>query len=389
MGAERVAVVGVGQTKYTAVRGDVSLPGLLREATFRALEDAQMTLADIDAIVIGKAPDFFEGIMVPEYSLVEALGAVGKPIFRVHTAGSVSGSTAIVASGLIESGVHERVLTIGWEMQSCSEAMWALSFNMPFQQQLVAGAGGYFAPYIRQYIARSNAPDDTGVLVALKDRQNALKNPYAHLHEHDISYESVKESLMLWDPISYSETCPSSDGAIALVLTNEAGGDAAAAEGRPPAWVHGTSFRSEPAMAAGRDQVSPQAGKDCAADVFRQAGITNPREQIDVVEMYVPFSWYEPMWLENLGFAEEGTGWQLTHDGVTAMDGDLPVNCSGGVLSTNPIGASGMIRFGEAALQVRGMAGEHQIDGARTALGHAYGGAAQFYAMWVVGADKP
>jgi acetyl-CoA C-acetyltransferase len=389
MSAERVAVVGVGQTKYTAVRGDVSLPGLLREAAFRALEDAQMTFDDIDAVVIGKAPDFFEGIMVPEHTFVEALGAVGKPVLRVHTAGSVSGSTAIVASTLIESGVHERVLTIGWEMQSCSEAMWALSFTVPFQQQLVAGAGGYFAPFIRQYMARSKAPDDTGVLVALKDRLNALKNPYAHLHEHDITYESVKESLMLWDPIRYSETCPSSDGAIALVLTNEKGGDAAAAEGRPPAWVHGTAFRSEPAMAAGRDQVSPQAGKDCAAAVYRQAGITNPRAQVDVVEMYVPFSWYEPMWLENLGFAEEGEGWKLTHDGSTAMDGDLPVNCSGGVLSTNPIGASGMIRFGEAALQVRGMAGDHQIDGARTAVGHAYGGAAQFYAMWVVGSEKP
>ncbi|HLU41178.1 MAG TPA: thiolase domain-containing protein [Microthrixaceae bacterium] len=387
--SERVAVVGIGQTKYTAVRGDVSLPGLVREAVFRALEDAQMTLAEIDAIVIGKAPDFFEGIMVPEHSLVEALGAVGKPVFRVHTAGSVGGSTAIVAASMVEAGIHERVLTIGWQMQSCSEAMWALSVTMPFQQQLVAGAGGYFAPYIRQYMARSKAPDDTGVLVALKDRQNALKNPYAHLHEHDITYESVKESLMLWDPIRYSETCPSSDGAIAMVLTNERGGDAAAADGRPPAWVHGTAFRSEPAMAAGRDQVSPQAGKDCAAAVYRQAGITNPREQVDVVEMYVPFSWYEPMWLENLGFAEEGKGWQLTHDGVTAMDGDLPVNCSGGVLSSNPIGASGMIRFGEAALQVRGMAGEHQIDGARTAVGHAYGGAAQFFAMWVVGADKP
>ncbi len=387
--AERVAVVGIGQTKYESVRGDVSLPGLLREAVFRALDDAQMTLADIDAIVIGKAPDFFEGIMVPEYALVEALGGVGKPVFRVHTAGSVSGSTAIVASSMVEAGIHERVLTIGWQMQSCSEAMWALSVTMPFQQQLVAGAGGYFAPYIRQYMERSKAPDDTGVLVALKDRLNALKNPYAHLHEHDITYDSVKDSLMLWDPIRYSETCPSSDGAIAMVLTNEAGGDAAAAAGRQPAWVHGTAFRSEPAMAAGRDQVSPQAGKDCAAAVYRQAGITDPRQQVDVVEMYVPFSWYEPMWLENLGFAEEGQGWRLTHDGVTAMDGDLPVNCSGGVLSTNPIGASGMIRFGEAALQVRGMAGEHQIDGARTAVGHAYGGAAQFYAMWVVGSEKP
>ena len=77
-----------------------------------------MTMDDIDAIVVGKAPDFFEGIMMPETYLAEALGAVGKPLFRVHTAGSVGGSTAIVAASHIESGVHERVLTIGWEQQS-------------------------------------------------------------------------------------------------------------------------------------------------------------------------------------------------------------------------------------------------------------------------------
>ncbi len=390
MSGNRVAVVGVGQTKYAAVRGDVSLPGLLREAAYRALADAHLTMDDIDAIVVGKAPDFFEGVMMPEGYLAEALGAVGKPLFRVHTAGSVGGSTAIVAASHIQSGVHERVLTIGWEMQSCSEAMWALSFPLPFQQQLVAGAGGYFAPFIREYMRRSGAPDDIGILVALKDRLNALKNPYAHLHEPDITYDSVKESFMLWEPIRYSETCPSSDGAIALVLAGESAAEASAASsGVPPAWIHGTSMRSEPAMASGRDQVSPQASRDCAADVFSQAGITNPRQEIDVVEMYVPFSWYEPMWLESLGFADEGVGWKMTESGATQMTGDLPVNCSGGVLSTNPIGASGMIRFGEAAMQVRGQAGDHQIDGVRRALGHAYGGAAQFFAMWVVGSDKP
>ena len=122
-------------------------------------------------------------------------------------------------------------------------------------------------------------------------------------------------------------------------------------------------MRSEPTLFAGKDFVSPQAGKDCAADVYRQAGITDPRREIDAVEMYVPFSWYEPMWLENLGFAAEGEGWKLTESGVTELDGDLPVNPSGGVLSTNPIGASGMIRFAEAALQVRGQAGEHQVAG--------------------------
>ncbi len=390
MAGNRVAVVGVGQTKYAAVRDDVSLPGLLREAVFRALDDAHMTMDDIDAVVVGKAPDFFEGMMMPESYLAEALGAVGKPLFRVHTAGSVGGSTALVAATHVQSGVHDRVLTIGWQQQSVSEAMWALSFPIPFQQQLVAGAGGYFAPFIREYIRRSNAPDHIGIQVALKDRLNALKNPYAHLHEPDITFESIEESFMLWEPIRYSETCPGSDGAIALVLASEDAAEAAAASsGVPPAWIHGTAMRSEPATASGRDQVNPDAGKECAADVYAQAGITDPRRQVDVVEMYVPFSWYEPMWLENLGFAPEGEGWKLTEDGVTQMTGDLPVNCSGGVLSTNPIGASGMIRFGEAALQVRGQAGDHQVDGARVAVGHAYGGAAQFYAMWVVGSEKP
>ncbi len=390
MAGNRVAVVGVGQTKYAAVRGDVSLPGLLREAVFRALDDAHLTMDDIDAAVVGKAPDFFEGMMMPESYLAEALGAVGKPLFRVHTAGSVGGSTAIVAASHVQSGVHDRVLTIAWQQQSVSEAMWALSFPIPFQQQLVAGAGGYFAPFIREYIRRSNAPDEIGILVALKDRLNALKNPYAHLHEPDITFESIQESFMLWEPIRYSETCPGSDGAIALVLASEDAAEASAASsGVPPAWIHGTAMRSEPATASGRDQVNPDAGRECAADVYAQAGITDPRSQVDVVEMYVPFSWYEPMWLENLGFAPEGEGWRMTEDGSTQMTGDLPVNCSGGVLSTNPIGASGMIRFGEAALQVRGQAGDHQVDGARVAVGHAYGGAAQFYAMWVVGSEKP
>ncbi|HUW01715.1 MAG TPA: thiolase domain-containing protein [Acidimicrobiales bacterium] len=384
--SERVAITGIGQTKHEATRGDVSIAGLVREAALRALEDANLTWDDIDAVVIGKAPDFFEGLMMPELYLADALGAVGKPMLRVHTAGSVGGSTALVATSLVESGVHDRVLTVAFEKQSESEAMWALSLPIPFQPPLVAGAGGYFAPHIRNYMRRSGAPDHIGILVALKDRQNALKNPYAHLHEHDITFDSVKDAMMLWDPLRYSETCPSSDGACAMVFTNEASVGSPSA---PPAWKLGGAMRSEPTMYPGRDEVNPVAGRECAKAVYAQAGITDPRAQVDVVEMYVPFSWYEPMWLENLGFCELGEGWKLTEAGVTAMDGDLPVNCSGGVLSTNPIGASGMIRFAESAMQVRGQAGEHQIDGAKVAIGHAYGGGSQFFAMWAVGSDKP
>ena len=95
------------------------------------------------------------------------------------------------------------------------------------------------------------------------------------------------------------------------------------------------------------------------------------------------------MWLENLGFAAEGEGWKLTEAGETAIGGRIPFNASGGVLSSNPIGASGMIRFAESAIQVMGKAGDHQVEGARKALGHAYGGGAQYYSMWVVSSDKP
>jgi len=385
MGKQLAAVIGVGQTHYRAKREDVSMAGLCREAVDRAMADANVGFDDIDAVVVGKAPDLFEGVMMPELYLSDALGAEGKPLLRVHTAGSVGGSTCNVAASLVQAGVHKRVLAVTFEKQSESNAMWALSVPVPFIMPVHAGAGGYFAPHVRSYIRRSEAPVHVGAIVAAKDRQNANKNPFAHLRNPDITVESVLDSQMLWDPIRYDETCPSSDGACAVVIADE---DTASSSPNP-AWIHGTVMRTEPTTAAERDQVNPQAGREAAAAIWKQAGITDPYREIDCAEIYVPFSWFEPMWLENLGFAEEGSGWKLTEAGVTALDGDLPVNMSGGVLSSNPIGASGMIRFAEAALQVRGAAGEHQVPDARKALGHAYGGGSQFFAMWVVGADKP
>jgi acetyl-CoA C-acetyltransferase len=146
--------------------------------------------------------------------------------------------------------------------------------------------------------------------------------------------------------------------------------------------------RTERTFMAGRDQVNPKAGQLCAKDVYDQARI-DPRKDVDCAEIYVPFSWFEPMWLENLGFCEPGEGWKWTMEGKTRIGGQLPLNMSGGVLCTNPIGASGMIRFAEAARQVRGTAERHQVDGAKIAIGHAYGGGSQFFAMWAVGSARP
>jgi acetyl-CoA C-acetyltransferase len=381
------AVTGVGMSARFRSRIKASIAGLVREAAMNALADAGCTWDDIDAVIIGKAPDLFEGHLMPELYLADALGAVGKPMLRVHTAGSVGGSTAIVAASYVESGQFNRVLTVAYEKQSESNAMWALSSRQPFSPHLNAGAGGFFAPLIRSYMARSGAPEEVGCQVAFKDRMHALKNPHAHIQDPP-NLEQYLASPMLWDPIRFSEVCPSSDGACAMVISSE---KLAEKSLNAPAWIAGTAFRSEPTMYGWREEVNPQAGKDCAADVYAQAGITDPLKQIDCAETYVPFSWYEPMWLENLGFAKEGEGWRLTMDGTTSLDkgGSCPWNMSGGVLSSNPIGASGMIRFAEAALQVRGMAGARQVPNAKTALGHAYGGGAQFFAMWIVKAEKP
>ena len=113
MAKNLAAVLGTGQTKYVAKRKDVSMNGLVREAIDRALADSGSTFDDIDAVVVGKAPDFFEGVMMPELFMADAIGATGKPLIRVHTAGSVGGSTAIVAASLVQSGKYRRVLTDG------------------------------------------------------------------------------------------------------------------------------------------------------------------------------------------------------------------------------------------------------------------------------------
>jgi len=384
--AELCGVVGIGQTKYDAKRIDVSMPGLCREAALRALEDAGLGFDDIDAVVVGKAPDTFEGVMLPENYLADALGATGKPLLRVHTAGSVGGSTANVAMSLVQAGIHDRVLTVAWEKQSESNAMWGLSLSPPFSVSVVAGAGGFFAPLVRKYMARSGAPEDTGIRTALKDRLNAHKNPYAHLKLEGVDFDMIANSPMLWDPIRYLESCPSSDGACAMVVAREQLAEQAP---RPPAWVHATSMRSEPTQFPGRDAVNPLAGRMAAQDLYKKAGIQDPRRELDCAEIYVPFSWFEAMWMETMGFAPEGEGWKMVYEGVTALDGDFPVNMSGGVLSSNPIGASGMCRYAEAAMQVRGQAGEHQVDGARLALGQAYGGGSQYFSLCILGADKP
>ena len=139
-----------------------------------------------------------------------------------------------------------RVQARAWRSRSRSSRRATRSSRSGAAEARSLGAGGAFAPFIRSYIHRSGAPEHIGWQVAVKDRLNALKNEYAHLKIEDISIEKVRESPMMWEPTRYLESCPSSDGACAVIFTDEDGGKAAASDGRQPAWVLGTAVRSEP-----------------------------------------------------------------------------------------------------------------------------------------------
>ena len=126
--------------------------------------------------------------MMPELFMADAMGATGKPLIRVHTAGSVGGLDRHRGGqpGAVRQ-VPARAGDGAWEKQSESNAMWALSISVPFTKPVGAGAGGYFAPHVRAYIRRSGAPSNIGAMVAVKDRRNGAKNPLAHLHQPDIT----------------------------------------------------------------------------------------------------------------------------------------------------------------------------------------------------------
>ena len=125
-----------------------------------------------------------------------------------------------------------------------------------------------------------------------------------------------------------------------------------------------------------------------AKEAYKKAGINNPLKELDVAEIYNPFTFQELLYYECFGFCEFGEACDLTLKGTFAKGGDLPCDPSGGVLCTNPIGATGLIRVAEAAMQVTGKAEERQVEGAKLALAHAMGGISQFNGVMIIGSER-
>ncbi len=383
--AKRVAIVGTGQTFHKSHRPDVNGQELINEAVQRALADANLTMKDINAILIGNM-DHFEGINYVDCWSVDGSGGVMKPVIKITTGGTTGASLAVGGYHMVGSGMFEKVLIIGWEKNSESDTTGAITtaFDPIWDRQVFAGAISGLAAEAQAYMARYGASDRDAARVSVRDRKHAMNNPHAQLRK-EISLEDVLASPMLADPIHLLDVCPRTDGACAVIMASE---DTAEKICPNPDWIWGTGARHSYAYLGDCDWGRLTSMERVAKEIFKKAGIKEPRKELDVIEMYQPYSFAGLIWIEDMGIVGHGEGPQYVADGNTDMGGELPINPSGGVIACNPIGATGLIRCAEAAMQVMGKADARQVPDVNYAVSTGFGGC-MWTDMLLHGKKKP
>ena len=385
--ARSVAIVGTGQTDHKSHRPDVNGREMIYEAVTRALEDCELSIKDIDAIVIGNM-DHFESINYVDTWSVEGSGGFMKPIMKVTTGGTTGTSVAIAAYYHVASGLFDRVLAIGWEKNSESDTTAAIvTCSDPIWDRFsYSGAIPSLATEATAYMQKYGATQEDAARVAVRDRTHALNNPHAHLRK-PIKIEDVMSSPMLAYPIKLLDVCPRTDGACAVVFA----ADGVAQKIAPrPAWVKSSAVRHTYTWFG--DSTDYNKGlvslQEASSEAYKQAGITKPAEEFDVAELYLPYTYGGLKWIEDLGFCGPGEGPEFVAEGHTDMGGKIPVNPSGGVISTNCIGATALLRVAEAAIQIMGKGEQRQVPDVRLALATGFGGC--FWSdVVILSAEKP
>lgn len=372
----RVAIVGIGQTYHKGKRPDVNIGEMINEAVREALEDAQLDIKAIQCVLLSNM-DAFEGVYLSDTVFTNYAGSTLKPGFKITTGGTTGSTMAIGAWYLVASGVYDIAMTVSYQKLDepiSSQTALVTACENSYDQCFVAGTIGFFGSLANKYMKESGGTPEHAAMCRVKADKNALRNPKAHL-KLGISVEDVRNSPTIAYPLRRLDMCPQSCGACALIMANE---KAAERITRKPVWykdhetVHQESWT--PMLGVG-NATPPLTQTLAAARLFSRNGIEKPRKDLQLFEIYDPSSWAELAWLEEFGICEKGESWKLLEKGVWNLEGEFPVNPSGGVVTTNPIGATAMIRVAEAALQVRGDAGEHQvIREVKRALASGFGG---------------
>ena len=377
-----VGIIGVGQSVYSSHREEVNQPEMIHEAVAEALGHAGITIDDVDCIVHGNM-ELFEMVHQPDLWHTLGTGAFGKECIRVTTGGTTGATLCATADYMVASGLHDIVLAIEFEklqeghttggITNMADPLWA--------RQLQTGAlTGMTAAQVIDEFGEERAKKASMKYRIIMDK-HAMKNKKAHRRlglEFDQADDLMVNSPALVGELRMIHMCSQSDGACAMIFASE---EKAKELCKQPAWIkdHITVHREESFCMFG-DAPIVYSHRYAAEKLYERNGIKNPRQEIDMFEMYDPSSWWGLDWLRQFLLIDDDEHLRMVENDDITIDGSFPINPSGGVTASNPIGATAMVRVAEAALQIMGDAGDHQVKKTvNQALASGFGGT-----MWTV-----
>ncbi|MGD1837201.1 MAG: thiolase domain-containing protein [Nitrososphaeraceae archaeon] len=367
-----VCILGAGSTKYGKL--NESIIEIALNASVDAIESAGITPKDIQA---GYISNVF-GVADKQVHMAPVIMSnLGIPHVPGLTIESACGSGSVMfreAYANIAAGFYDCILALGVEKithTSTVQSTTLFSYCSDFFYEGGNGASfpGLFASIARSYMTKYKASEEDLAYVAVKNHENGILNPKAHMRKK-ISVDDVLNSPVVASPLKLYDCCPFSDGASAVVICNE---DFAKKSGKPYVKVIGSGRGGSPAAVQGRNDISTIPSTVSAANqAYKMAGIT-PND-VDFAEVHDCFTIAEIIDIEDLGFFPKGEAAKQIRNGVTARNGQIPINPSGGLKSKgHPIGATGIGQVVEVYEQFTGKSGERTIKDAEIALTHNFG----------------
>ncbi len=392
--AGEVAIVGAAMTRF-GVLHDVGYLDLVAEAGHGAVTDAGLTMDAIDAAWLATAEPQTSGLIGDSGAAVaEALRFSPRPVTRVSNF-CTSGMEAVRGAALaVAAGEYDIVLAIGAEKMRDVTPKGSLVAKTAEGSHPTLAKGrtapGQFALLANRYLDTYGYPRDDLARVAMKNHRNAMSNPSAQFGS-ELTMEQVLEAPIVAEPLGLYDCTPTTDGGAAVVVASREWAQANASHyalidgvGLSVTGGYVSNFFEESG-----DYLGFASTREAAARAYRQAGITDPRSELDLVECHDCFTITEIVNTEDLGLAERGKGVELLRSGATAHDGEIPVNVSGGLQACgHPVGATGVRMVVEIANQVTGRAGARQVAGATKGLAHTLGGPGVIACVMVIGADR-
>jgi acetyl-CoA C-acetyltransferase len=365
-----VYVAGVGSTKYGKLEG--SARDLALEAAKLAVQDSGFQPKDIQAGFIGNAFSFVEkqGHLGP--LVMTGLGIPHAPCSSIESACSSGASAFREAYINIAAGVYDAMLVVGTEKVSQLDTLSATTYftyggDFEFEGGQGASFPGLYATIARAHMHKYGTTEEQLAYVSVKNHKHGYLNPKAHLRK-EITLDQVLNSPVVASPLKLLDSCPFSDGAAAVILCSEA-----KLKDGPRMRIAGSGRAGGlSALHAKDDLTTLPATRLAAKEAFDQSGLTI--KDIEAVEVHDAFTIAEIVALEDLGFYAKGQAAKQTEDGKTQLDGELPVNCSGGLKSKgHPVGATGVGQIVEVYEQLAGRSGARQVKGVKTMLTHNVG----------------